>query len=105
MCCGARWTTSGAAVTAAPAGDAGYATRARFVVHADDHDVDVLVGFALFEDEQVVPLPTRVTRIWHGLPIADPAVWLRACRLLGRHQRADLLQQWLDADAGQHPSS
>ena len=30
-----------------------------------------------------------------GLPIADPAVWLRAYRLLGRHDRADLLQAWL----------
>jgi hypothetical protein len=95
---------AGAAVTAASAGEAGYATRARFIVHSDDHDVDVLVGFALLEQQQVVPLPTRVTRMWRGLPIADPAVWLQAYRLLGRHHRADMLQRWLDADEHQPPS-
>ncbi len=95
----------GLTVTAAPSGEAGYATRARFLVHGIDHDVDVLVGFALLDHEHVVSLPTRVTRMWRGLPIADPAVWLRAYRLLGRHQRADLLQRWLDGDARQHPSS
>ncbi len=90
---------AGAVFSAAPAGEAGeagYATRARFIVHSEDHDVDVLVGFALLEDEQVVPLPARVTRNWRGLPIADPTVWLQAYRLLGRHDRADLLQRWLD---------
>jgi hypothetical protein len=95
----------GTAVTSAPAGETGYATRARFIVHGDDHDVDVLVGFALFDHEEVVSLPTRVTRTWRGLPIADPAVWLQAYRLLGRHHRADLLQRWLDGIAHQLPSS
>ncbi len=95
---------AGAAVTTASAGEAGYATRARFIVRGTDHAVDVLVGFALLEHEQVVPLPTRVTRNWRGLPIADPAVWLQAYRLLGRHHRADLLQRWLDATAHQLPS-
>lgn len=91
----------GAPVTAASAGEDDFATRARFLVHGEDHAVDVLVGFALLEHEHFVPLPTRVTRTWRGLPIGDPAVWLRAYRLLGRHERADLLQRWLDVD--QHP--
>lgn len=54
----------------------------------------VLVGFALHNRGGVVPLPARVTRTWRGLPIADPDVWLRAYRLLQRHDRADLLQHW-----------
>ena len=94
---------SGATVAPAASGDAGYATRARFVVRGNDHEVDVLVGFALLEEDQVVPLPTRVTRTWQGLPIADPEVWLRAYRLLGRHERADLLQRYLDEDAHRLP--
>ncbi len=61
---------------------------ARFVVPCADHDVDVLVGFALRDNRGgVVPLPARVTRTWSGLPIADPDVWLRAHRLLQRHDR------------------
>lgn len=91
---------AGAEFTAAAVGEAGYATRARFLVHGEDHDVDVLVGFALVDHDQVVPLPTRVVRTWRGLPVGDPVVWLRAYRLLGRHQQADLLQHWFDAEAG-----
>ena len=79
----------------APAGEGCYATRARFVIRDVDHNVEVLVGFALRDSKgNVVPLPTRVTRNWRGLPIADPDVWLRAYRLLQRHDRADLLQHW-----------
>ena len=76
-------------------GDGVHATRGRYLVSGDDVEVDVLVGFALRDGREVVQLPTRVTRIWRGLPMADPSVWLRAYRLLGRHDRADLLQEWL----------
>jgi len=86
---------TGPPVAPAPAGEGSYATRARFVVPCADHDVDVLVGFALRDNRGgVVPLPARVTRTWSGLPIADPDVWLRAHRLLQRHDRVDLLQHW-----------
>jgi hypothetical protein len=87
-----------------PAGEGDYATRARFAVHGVGHDVDVLVGFAVRDHDDVVPLPTRVTRSWLGLPMADPAVWLRAYRLLGRHDRADLLQHWYDDGLHAWPS-
>jgi len=86
----AALSDTGLPVVVASAGQGGYATRARFV----GHDVDVLVGFALRDHGHVVPLPTTVTRIWRGLPIADPEVWLQAYRLLGRQDRADLLQRW-----------
>jgi len=86
---------SGLPAGPAPAGEGSYATRARFVVRGVDHNIDVLIGFALRDNKgNAVPLPTRVTRIWRGLPIADPEVWLRAYRLLQRHDRADLLQHW-----------
>jgi len=64
---------TGLPVAPAPAGEGSYATRARFVVPCADHDVDVLVGFALRDNRGgVVPMPARVTRTWSGLPIADP---------------------------------
>ncbi len=90
----AALSATGLPVVVACAGQGGYATRARFAVGGVGHDVEVLVGFALREHGRVVALPTRVTRIWRGLPIADPEVWLQAYRLLGRQDRADLLQRW-----------
>jgi hypothetical protein len=80
------------------AGDGPYRSRARVIVAADEHDVDVLVAFAVQDGDRVVPLPTRVTRTWRGLPIADPLVWRDAYRLLGRTERAVLLQNWIDED-------
>lgn len=72
-----------------------YATRERFVV--EEGPVDVLVGFAIRTEDGVQELPTRVTGTWRGLPLADPAVWALAYRLLGRTEKADLLDAWLSA--------
>lgn len=79
----------------AATGNGLYATQARFVVLGNEHEVDVLVGFAVRLGDRVVPLPTRVTRHWRGLPIADPAVWLRAYQLIGREESAARLQAWV----------
>jgi hypothetical protein len=75
--------------------DGVYRTRERFTI--DDGPVDLLVRFAIGTPDGVVELPTRVSREWRGLPIADPAVWARAYRLLGRNAKADLLEGWLRA--------
>lgn len=87
----------GAKYEPSTAADGLFRTRAQFVVTAPDHDVEVIVGFALSDGEQVVQLPTRVTGVWRGLPIADPVVWLQAYQLMGRPERADPLQRWLEA--------
>lgn len=81
--------------------DGAFGTRERFVVEGGDHEIDVLVGFALSDGDRLVPLPTRVTRRWQGLPIGDPEVWLRAYRLLGRDEKARRLERWL---AGSSPA-
>jgi hypothetical protein len=78
--------------------DGVYATRDRFAVEGADHEVDVLVGFAAYDGDQVVHLPTRVTGHWNDLPMADPVVWARAYRLIGRTDRAALLDEWLRRD-------
>lgn len=72
-----------------------FATRARLVVDAGDHEIDVLVGLAAWDGEEVVPFPVRATGTWLGLPVADPEVWARAYRLIGRTERAELLDAWL----------
>lgn len=68
-----------------------YRTAQRLVVDGGDHDVDVLVGFALAGPRGTERLPVRVTGRWRGLPLADPAVWRRAYALLGRPEKAALL--------------
>ena len=80
---------------AVPAGDGPYATRARFCVDGDDHDVDLMVGFAVRSNGSRIALPTRVTGVRFGLPLGDPVVWALAYRLMGRDERAATLQAWL----------
>jgi hypothetical protein len=57
-----------------------------------DGPIDLLVNFALRGPDGVERLPTRVTGCWSGLPLADPAVWARAYRMLGRDAKAALLE-------------
>ncbi|WP_028921456.1 hypothetical protein [Pseudonocardia acaciae] len=70
-----------------------YASDARYVIDGGDHDIDVLVNFALRGPGGVVRLPTVVTGCWRGLPLADPEVWARAYRLLGRAAKATALER------------
>lgn len=72
-----------------------FATRARYVVDAGDHEIDVLVGFAAWNGDRVEELPVRTASRWLGLPIADPHVWARAYRLIGRPERAIVLEEAL----------
>lgn len=73
----------------------GYATGRRYVVDGGDHEVDLLLDFALRGPGGVERLATTVTGCWRGLPLADPAVWARAYRLLGRDAKAETLERWL----------
>jgi hypothetical protein len=82
--------------SSAAAGEGGFATQARFRVDGGDHDVDLIVGFALRSGAEVVTLPTRVTGQWCGLPLGDPEVWALAYRLMGRHRQAAILRTYLD---------
>jgi hypothetical protein len=77
-----------------PGEEAQFASAARFVVDAGTHEVDVIVGFALWDHGRRIELPTRVTGSWRGLPLADPSVWEQADRILGRNAKADLLAAW-----------
>ena len=81
--------------TVLPTGDPPYATASRLRIDGGDHDVDVLIGFAALRGTEVIPLPTRVTGRWLGLPLADPQVWADAYRLIGRRDRAEALDRWL----------
>lgn len=68
-----------------------FRTEALFRVSAEDHEIDVLVKFALDSADGVVAIPARAGRMWRGLRMARPEEWQLAYHLLGRDQRAALL--------------
>jgi hypothetical protein len=73
-----------------------FASAALYIVEAETHEVDVIVGFAVRVEGQRIELPTRVTGIWRSLPLADPTVWEQAYRAMGETAKADLLESWQD---------
>ncbi|SEE93127.1 hypothetical protein [Ruania alba] len=77
-----------------------FATRALFEV-ADPETgggIDVLVDFAIMDGGRAVPIPVRPFRRWRGLWLAHPRDWVLAYRLMGRTEKASLLQDWLAAE-------
>src|SRR5690554_2704407 len=72
--------------------EAPFATALRLTIVLSDHEIDVLVGFALRDGDRIVDIPVRVSTVWNGLPIAHPADWELAYRLMGRENRANALR-------------
>lgn len=68
-----------------------FRTAALFTVSAGDHEIDVLVQFALDTAEGVVVIPARFGAMWNELRMARPEDWKLAYRLLGRDDKASLL--------------
>jgi len=91
-------TEAGYPYKSTSAGRGNFATTALYAVDALSHEVDVIVGFAVRSEGRRVELPTRVTGLWQGLPLADPSVWEQAYRMMGQTTKADLLAAWLDLD-------
>lgn len=75
-----------------------FATAALFRVDAGDHDIDVLVDFALRAAGEAVIIPPRSWRSWNQMMLAEPKDWEHAYRLMGRVEKADLLRDWLVND-------
>ncbi len=78
----------------APVGAGTFASAALYIVDAETHEVDVIVGFAVRIEGRRIELPTRVTGTWRALPLADPGVWEQAYRAIGETAKADLLRSW-----------
>ena len=72
-----------------------FATAALFRVDAGDHQVDVLVDFAIRSGGSVTPIPPRPWRTWQGMMLGRPEDWALAYELMGREQKAALLRDWL----------
>lgn len=72
-----------------------FRTSALLRVDGGDHEVDVIVGFALEAAGGVVRVPARAGESWRGLVMADPRDWAVAYRLMGRADKAASLESWL----------
>jgi hypothetical protein len=81
-------------------GDGVYATSARFAVLAGDHEVDVLVDFAVKVGEGVTRVSSRPASTWRGLPMASPVAWAQAYRVIGREGHAEALDAWIASREG-----
>ena len=68
-----------------------YRSAAVFTIDAGDHEIKVLVQFCLASAGRAVSIPARRGHTWNGLVMARPQEWATAYRLMGRTQRAELL--------------
>lgn len=75
--------------------DSGSPYRSTALLVIDSGEIDLIVEFAIRHEDEVVRLPTAITGHWLGIPVGDPRVWAQAYHLLGRSERADLLENWL----------
>lgn len=69
-----------------------FATAALFRVEAGDHQIDVLVDFAIRDGGSVTAIPPRPWHTWNAMSLARPEDWELAYRLMGRVAKADLLR-------------
>ena len=74
-------------------------SSAALLVDAQDHSIDVLIGFALESGDGIVHIPASPGAVWQGLQMARVQEWILAYRLLGRPERAQLLQRCLESCA------
>lgn len=78
----------------APTGDQAYATAFRLSVTPAGAEIDLMGRFAIRCATGVVWLPTIVTGELEGVPVGSPEIWAAAYWLMGRHAKADLLNDY-----------
>ena len=71
--------------------DEAYSTRWRIIIDAEDHDIDLMIGFAIRQPGGNVAIPTIARGIWNDIPLGSLEVWLVAYRLMARPEKPDLI--------------
>ncbi|SCY79604.1 hypothetical protein SAMN05720606_109176 [Paenibacillus polysaccharolyticus] len=76
-------------------GDKPFASEYRMEV--ESLNVDVIGGFAFDVDGRRLELPISPIRNvkWHGMHVSSPEVWYVAYQMMGRHEKADLILDYL----------
>lgn len=73
-----------------------FASAALYRVDRGDHQLDVICGFALRVEGRIHRIPLRPGKVWRDLVLSQPGPWAMAYRLMGRPERASLLEAIAD---------
>jgi hypothetical protein len=80
-----------------------YDTRWRIIVDGGDHDIDIMIGFAIRTPGGTVAIPALVDGSWNGMPLASLEAWLVAYRLMERPGKPDLIAHHLKQHGASAP--
>ncbi|NGZ74430.1 hypothetical protein [Saccharibacillus alkalitolerans] len=81
-----------------------YGSGCKLTVQGTEPEVEVIIGFAVRARAGICRLPALSGGLRNGLRIASPEVWLAAYTLMGRTEKADLLESYLQ-ERGADPSA
>lgn len=73
-----------------------YGSGCKLRVEGTKPEVEIIVGFAIRADRKDCRMPALTAGVRDGLRIASPEVWLAAYALMGRTEKANLLEHYLD---------
>jgi hypothetical protein len=82
-----------------------YDTRWRIIVDGGDHDIDIMIGFAVRTPTGTVAIPAVVDGSWNGMPLASLEAWLVAYRLMERPGKPDLIAHHLKQHGASAPGT
>lgn len=72
-----------------------YGSGSKLTVEGLEPEVEIIVGFAIRSEQGICRLPAWSGGVRRGLRIASPEVWFAAYALMGRTEKAALLENYL----------
>lgn len=79
-------------------------------IHADhklvvgDEEIEVIVGWSIRWEDEVIRLPTVVTGRWQGIPLGSLESWAVGYALLGRPEKSETLFRHLARHGASEPA-
>ncbi len=57
--------------------------------------IDLIGGFSISTSNGIHKVPVKISKYWNNTPLADPKDWLIAYKLMGHHDKAIRLENFL----------
>jgi len=73
-----------------------YGSGCKLRIEGTNPEVEIIIGFAIRADRKECRMPALTAGVRNGLRIASPEVWLAAYALMGRPEKANLLERYLE---------